>query len=207
MLLATHEYLSLESGCKISRVKFGRHVRIGANAAIADSCLGDYTYIGPQSSLTHTTVGKFCSIAPQVNIGTGSHPARTFVSSHPALYLSRPGIGWSLANHDYHTEFAQTIIGNDVWIGVGATILDGLQIGDGAIVGAGAVVVKDIEPYTIWGGVPAKLIRRRFSDDEIEYLLGFRWWDRDDDWLRSNLEALHDIKLFTSISRQSMSLP
>jgi carbonic anhydrase/acetyltransferase-like protein (isoleucine patch superfamily) len=94
-----------------------------------------------------------------------------------------------------------------VWIGVGATVLDGLRIGDGAIVGAGAVVVKDIEPYAIYGGVPARLIRRRFSDDDIELLLGFRWWDRDEDWLRSHLEALHDIKLFATMSRQTMSLP
>lgn len=78
----------------------------------------------------------------------------------------------------------KTIIGNDVWIGARAIILSGVKIGDGAIIAAGAVVTKDVEPYTIAGGVPAKPIRKRFTDEQIDALINLKWWDKDDMWMR-----------------------
>lgn len=87
-------------------------------------------------------------------------------------------------------------IGNDVWIGDRVTILDGIRIGDGAIIGSGAVVTKDIEPYTINVGVPAKSIRKRFIEDEIKFLLEFKWWNKDWEWIKINSDKFESIENF-----------
>ena len=83
-------------------------------------------------------------------------------------------------------------IGNDVWIGSHVLILDGVSVGDGAIIATGAVVTKDIEPYSIYGGVPARLIRYRFSQERINYLLNFSWWNKDEDWLFNHIKEFSD---------------
>ena len=85
-------------------------------------------------------------------------------------------------------------IGNDVWIGTRAIITDGVTIGDGAIVAAGAVVTKDVEPYTIVGGVPAKPIRKRFTDEQIAFLQDLNWWDRETEWLKNNSASFQNIE-------------
>ena len=93
-------------------------------------------------------------------------------------------------------EFPSTDIGNDVWIGNNVIIKYGVKIGDGAILGAGAVVTKDVEPYSIVGGVPAKVIKYRFSPDEIKFLLAFKWWDKDLNWLKENKHKFQNIGEF-----------
>jgi tetrahydrodipicolinate N-succinyltransferase len=85
-------------------------------------------------------------------------------------------------------EIHPVIIGNDVWIGANAVILDKVKIGDGAVIAAGAIVSKDVKPYTIVGGIPAKPIKKRFSEEEIEKLLEFKWWEKDIRWIRENYE-------------------
>jgi chloramphenicol O-acetyltransferase type B len=196
LLRSRHAHLSLGRGSRLSRVSLGRHVRVGASAELSDASCGDYSYFGPRCIIACADVGRFCSVAAEVHIGSGSHPTHTFVSTHPATYLARPTIGWSLATSDHFQQFARTTIGNDVWIGAKAIIRDGVTIGDGAIIGAGAVVVRDVEPYAIHGGVPARLIRKRFADADIALLLRTRWWDMGEDWLRANLHLLHDIQSF-----------
>ena len=89
-----------------------------------------------------------------------------------------------------------THIGNDVWIGLNATILDGVTIGDGAIVAAGAVVTKDVPPYAVVGGVPAKIIKYRFTESQIDFLLKFRWWEKDRKWIQQNYKRFQDIESF-----------
>src|SRR5450759_4178371 len=153
LLLRTYSNLSIGKGCQISQSSFGKHVRVEDRASILGSTISDYSYVGPDSVVCGTAIGKFCSIAGGVHLGTGSHPSRGFVSTHPIVYLSRPSIGWDFADKDYLPEFRQTRVGHDVRIGARAIIRDGLSIGDGAIVGAGAVVVKDLQPYGIYAGV------------------------------------------------------
>lgn len=173
---------------------YGRHVQLHDRVRMWWSSVGDYSYVGTGSTVINTRIGNFCSIASDVILGTGSHPARSSVSSHPAFYLRRPHLGWSFADHDGHDEFAATCVGHDVWIGARAIIRDGVTIGDGAIIGAGAVVVKDVEPYTICGGVPATVIRPRFSADDIAYLRSLEWWRKDDAWLKRHSASFADLE-------------
>lgn len=179
--------------CFVSDSSFGKTVNVSSDVTLLSTEVGDYTYIGPGCVMSNVKIGRYCSIAPQVYIGLGTHPSRKFVSTHPIFYLNRLSLGWSIADRDYLSEFSPTDVGNDVWIGLRAAIRDGVTIGDGAIIGAGAVIVKDVPPYTIWGGVPARQIRERFSRVEIDFLLTFRWWEKDENWIRRNFRRLHDI--------------
>ena len=125
-----------------------------------------------------TTIGKYCSIARFVCLGTGQHPT-DLLSTHPMLYKDMP-YGPNLppeCRAKFDNIKPPCHIGNDVWIGINSVIMDGITIGDGAIVASGSVVTKDVPPYAIVGGVPAKLIRYRFSPEIIAALLELRWWD------------------------------
>ena len=142
--------------------------------------IGYYSYVGKDVYVANkeTTIGKYCSIARNACIGTTQHPTN-FLSTHPVFYLDMR-YGPDLPP-ECRCKFDKVKppcrIGNDVWIGVNAVIMDGITVGDGAVVAAGAVVTKDVPPYAIVGGVPAKLIRYRFSPEIIKALLELRWWD------------------------------
>jgi acetyltransferase-like isoleucine patch superfamily enzyme len=176
--------------------EFEPHVTLLRGAVVGWSRIGTHSYVGAGSTVFHATIGRYCSIAPGCRFGGGSHPARDFVSTSPIFYAKADHTGPSFADRDYFDEYAPITIGNDVWVGTGAVVLDGVTVGDGAIVAAGAVVSKDVPPYAIVGGVPAKVLRHRFAEDEIQFLLRFRWWDRDEDWLRENFRLFHDIRAF-----------
>jgi acetyltransferase-like isoleucine patch superfamily enzyme len=126
----------------------------------------------------------------------GIHPSRDFVSTHPIFFSTKKQVGITFADKDYFQEEKGIKIGNDVWIGANVIILDGVTIGDGAIIGAGAVVTKDVPPYSIYGGVPAKLIRYRFEQKTIDFLVKFKWWNKDEEWLKTNFQDFHNIDTF-----------
>lgn len=171
-------------------------VVIGSNASINKCSIGKYSYVAAKTTINYCHIGKFCSIGHDVKIGLGIHPTKKFVSSSPAFYSKN--FHNSFVEEDIFTEFQLVEIGNDVWIGDRSLILGGVKIGDGAIIGAGAVVVKDVAPFSIVGGVPAKEIRKRFTDGQINFLLDFRWWDKDEKWLRSNAHLFRDMQIFMS---------
>ncbi len=180
---------------------FGNNNVIGDGVLLNNLAIDDYTYIASQSRANNADIGKFCSIGPDVLIGLGKHPARDFVSTHPVFYSPNNITGTSFVDSYYFNEFARVNIGNDVWVGARAIILDGISIGDGAIIAAGSVVTKDVESYSIVGGIPAKKIRNRFNDEEIEFLMQFKWWEKDIEWLRKNHKHFHDIESLISLIR------
>ncbi|WP_371372110.1 CatB-related O-acetyltransferase [Sporomusa aerivorans] len=182
---------------------FGKYVTLYNHVSATMCEFGDMTYIAENSVLVKTKVGKFCSIGQGVRCGLGNHPSETFVSSHPSFYSINKQAQIAFADDNYFKELEQIIIGNDVWIGANALILGGITIEDGAIVAAGAVVTRDVPPYAVVGGIPGRIIKYRFEPEEINFLLSFRWWDKDLKWIQSNWRKWHNIKSFvSSISEQ-----
>lgn len=156
------------------------------NVKIDAEFIDKYTFINTNSSIRYVKrIGRYCSIASNIEIGCPIHPTDSLSSSNyyyspiwNNLDARKNNYHFSTPFNDiFHTKNQKITIGNDVWIGAGAKIMRSISIGDGAVIGAGAVVTKDVEPYTIVGGVPAKVIRKRFPDDIIERLLKIRWWD------------------------------
>ena len=142
-------------------------------------------------------IGKFCSIACGVQFlfNSANHTKKS-LSTYPfPLFFEE----WGLDIRDVASAWdnkGDIVIGNDVWIGLNATILDGVTIGDGAIVAAGAVVTKDVPPYAVVAGVPAKIIKYRFTESQIDFLLKFRWWEKDRKWIQQNYKRFQDIESF-----------
>jgi len=180
----------------------GRYVILFENVQINHSTVGDFTYIQENSRLNATKIGKFTAIGPGVRAGMGNHPSQQFVTIHPMFYSDTKLLSTSFADKTYFAESQDITIGNDVWIGAHVLIMDGIVIGDGAIVAAGAVVTKNVLPYSIVGGVPARLIKYRFDTAQIEYLLDFRWWDKDIPWMRKNWLLWHDIESFITETKE-----
>ena len=182
--------------------RFGGHNYIGERTQFEGS-LGFGSYIAADSDIT-ARIGKYVSIGPKVTVVKGSHPTRGFVSTHSAFYTPRSRVGLSYSEETAFCEFQQAdpeskssvVIGHDVWIGYGATLLEGVTVGHGAIIAAGAVVTKDVPPYTVVGGVPAKEIRKRFPQETIDKLLDFCWWDKDPQWLKEHAESFRNIETF-----------
>lgn len=193
------KHLSIGYMAELSDCQFGFRNTIYENAVLLQTSLGDYSYVGPRSRLANAIVGKFSCIAPDVIVGLGMHPARDFVSIHPAFFSPKAQAGFTFVTEPGFKEESITRIGNDVWVGARAIVLDGVAIGDGAIIGAGSVVTRDVPAYAVVAGVPAKVLRFRFESEEIRFLQWFKWWDRDVEWMGRNREFFQDIKKFINL--------
>ena len=191
-----YKYLRIGYKTKLSNVKFGQYNWTGRNVSIENSTIDDFSYISSNSVLSECEMGKFCSIGPNVMIAPGKHPTNTIVSTHPAIYSNPSYCLKNFSDKDYHNPFRKVKIGHDVWIAANVVIADGTNIGNGSIIAANSIVTKDVEPYSIVGGVPAKLIRKRFSPDQINFLNKIKWWDKDFEWLEQNAGLLLDIEIF-----------
>ena len=167
-------YLSSIKGCT-----FDQFNSIAEGVTLRNVKLGFASYIARNSRLKDVEIGKFCSIGPNVMVNQGEHPSTGFVSTHPAFYSSGKQAGFSFTSEDLFEEYGPVKIGNDVWIGANTLIRPGVTIGNGAIIAAGAIVTKDVEAYSIVGGIPAKFIRFRFSQEEIRQLKLAEWWNWD----------------------------
>jgi chloramphenicol O-acetyltransferase type B len=156
-----HPTSKVESGCNLVNVTMNRH-----------------SFCGYDCEITNTEIGSFCSIANNVIIGGGMHPM-DWVSTSPVFYEGRDSVKAKFATHK-RVSIKTTIIGHDVWIGQHALIKQGIKIGTGAVIGMGSVVTKDVEPYTVAAGCPAKIIKKRFDDETISGILKSEWWNFSD---------------------------
>lgn len=172
------------------------HVVIHKNCSVSNSYIGKYSYIATNSHLFNVNIGSFCSIGPNCLIGLGAHPSSKYISTSPVFFSTAKQCGVTFSSENHFVESKPIHIGNDVWIGASAIILDGITIGDGAIIGAGSIVTKNIPPYGIAVGNPAKVITFRFNTDEINYITKSKWWTLPEDWIVKNYKCFHDIEKF-----------
>lgn len=188
--------VSIESIRQISQVlRAESPSRIAKANVIGDCSVGAFTYLGPAAEVRRATIGRFCSIAANVAIGPAEHPLN-WLTSHPVAF---DGVRYFDASEEwgcfkdsrrrFHGNSARTTVGNDVWIGRNAILKQGITVGDGAVIAGGAFVHRDVPPYSIVGGVPARVLRYRFPDETIVRLLRIKWWN----W--KILPEVHDLDM------------
>lgn len=193
------EQPTLHQGVRLHDCHLGAWTEIGPNTSMAETRFGDYSYIAGDGQIIYAEIGKFCSLASHVRINPGNHPVQR-VTQHHMTYRRRM---YGLDDSDDQGFFAwrraaRCFIGHDVWMGHGAIIMPGVKVGIGAVVGAGAVVTRDVEPYMVVAGVPARPIRKRFADSTITALLRIAWWHWDRDTLVERFDDLMDIEQFVA---------
>ncbi|CAN5177337.1 chloramphenicol acetyltransferase [soil metagenome] len=176
----------IDPTANVRQATLGRYTEIGARTSFVESTMGDYSYVVNDSNIIYTTIGKFCSIAAMTRINPGNHPMQRASQSHFTYRASAyfDDAEDDAAFFDWRRSTPVTI-GHDVWIGHGAIILPGRSIGTGAVVAGGAIVTKDVAPYTIVAGNPAKVIRPRFAPAIAERLVALAWWG----WQHAHLHA------------------
>jgi len=163
---------------------------VEAGSEIVNSTFDKHSFCGYNCEIINCEIGSFCSIANHVIIGGGMHPM-DWVSMSPVFYEGSDSVRAKFATHQREPA-KKTIIGHDVWIGENAIIKQGVTIGTGAVIGMGSIVTKNVEPYSIVAGCPAKEIRKRFKDETISELLRISWWNFSDDELKKYAEFFKD---------------
>ena len=207
-LVCLKNKIVFHSRCKIrlSNIFRGKTVFEGKNGLGSSNCIikssfGYGTLIGDRNFLDRIKTGRFCSIGSEIKIVSSAHPTEVFVSTHPAFYSHR----YNSLSYVCKEKFSgilmcddnfSVVAGNDVWIGDRVLIKGGVRIGDGAVIGMGAVVTKDVPPYAVVGGVPARIIKMRFSENQISELLSQIICEKPIEWIEENAEKFESIESF-----------
>ena len=180
-------FATVGDNSNLMKSRLGKHTAVNRNCVMDRSEMGFGSYINQNTTLKNAIVGKFCCISWNVCLYGGS----SHNSNSPSMYTS---YHWkSIFGNSLETkaqEKLKTIVGNDVWIGNGAIVINAVKVGDGAVIGAGAVVTKDVPPYSVVAGVPAKILYKRFPEDMIEKLLRIQWWDWPEEVISENERLL-----------------
>lgn len=168
--------------------------RVCSKSELTKVELGRYSYIGYDCFMVNVSIGKFCSIANRCCIGGAAHPLDR-VSSSPVFHVGKNIMGKNFATFPI-IQTPQTVIENDVWLGMGVYVKAGVTIHNGAVIGTGSVVTHDVPPYEIWAGNPARFIRKRFNDEIIKGLLDSEWWNYSDEDLKTRAVDFDDPSKF-----------
>lgn len=184
----------------LKNTEIGRYCHFAHHCEVKNSHIGDRSSIGRYTKIENSNIGKYCSISWNVTIGAPTHDIERITTN---AFTYRKLFG--LVTQDKNIQQKRTEIGNDVWIGCHAIIIAGVHIGNGAVIGAGAVVTKDVAPYTIVAGVPAKCIKYRFDDSIVKKIEQINWWDLDDDILKEHID-LFESKLNEQIIYQLLEI-
>ncbi len=174
----------------------GRYTEVGPRTKLLEVEMGDYSYVVNDSDIAYAHIGKFCSIAAMTRLNPGNHPTWRASQSHFLYRASTyfPGEEDEVDFFQWRRDQRLTM-GHDVWIGHGAVVLAGRSIGTGAVVAAGAVVSKDVPPYAIVAGVPARLVKWRFPEDIAARLQALGWWDWTHEQLRAALPDFRNLPI------------
>ena len=167
--------------------KFHATSRICRKVKTIKSNIHAFTYISPCTEIVYANIGKFCSIGPECIIGLPSHSFNN-ISTSPIFTSKNNSTKYQWTHKNTYNEFKQINICNDVWIGSRVIVMGGVKIGNGAIIGAGAIVTKDVPDYTVVAGIPAKIIKYRFSKEIIDLLLKIKWWNMPDKKIKKNIQ-------------------
>lgn len=187
----------IEKHSSLNEVSFGDYIHVRGFCIFDDVVIGDYSYFAGYNQIYNTTIGKFCSVASYARINTTNHPSYKRIAQHHFTYRSEHfGFGDDDLEFFAERKSKRVSIGNDVWIGHNAIIMQGVKIGNGAVIGAGALVNHDVEPYSVVVGVPARHIKYRFSDELITKIEKLKWWDWSHHLLKERISDFRNIDIF-----------
>ena len=192
---------SIHPSARVRRARLGPWTAVGARTKLVDSELAAYSYVVEDADVIYATIGKFCSIARAVRLNPGEHPTWRAAQHHFMYRASNYALGADEAALFAWRRAHPVRLGHDVWIGHGAVVMAGVTIATGAVVGAGAVVTKDVAPYTIVTGVPARSLRRRVDEATAERLLALDWWDWPHDRLAAALDDFRTLSAAAFVER------
>lgn len=180
-----------------SNTKVDKSALIFRGVKAKNSVIGAHTYVAANTDVENAEIGRFCSIADHCRIGMSSH-SLNYISTSPVFTQKINALQECWIKEDvfeHKSKEERVYLGNDIWVGSHVLINGGVHVGDGACIAAGAIVVKDVPPYAIVGGVPAKVIRYRFSHEVVEELLRLKWWDMDEAFLKQHIEFFQTDKI------------
>lgn len=192
---------TIDPTARIVASTLGQWTEIGAQTEIISSRVGDYSYLCDRCHVMYAQIGKFCSIANHVRINPSNHPSWRATQHHFTYRSSQFGMGEDdAAFFEWRREHPVTL-GHDVWLGHGVLIMPGVTVGTGAVVGSGAVVTRDVAPYAMVAGVPAKPIKERFSRDIQDKLLALAWWDWEHESLAAAMDDFRKLNIYAFVEK------